>query len=124
MNTLLVISNHNPNSSWSAEQKNGWDEIYYVPFPNVDPNLDREEVYALARNLILENFSDISEAGNVSIQGEMSLTYCLISFIKENPLLSHVRVWIPTTERVSVEKVENGQTIKTAVFRFVRWREV
>jgi hypothetical protein len=123
MNKLLVISNHNP-QSWSAEQKEGWDEILYVPFPNVDPHLDTEGVYEIASNLIFDNFSDISEAGNISIQGEMSLTYNLISFIKKNPLLSHIRVWIPTTERVSVEKVENGQTIKTAVFRFVRWREV
>lgn len=123
MRKLIVISNHNP-QNWSPEQKADWDEIFFIPFPNVDPRLTSEEVQKIARNIIFDNLSNISETGNISIQGEMSLTFYLISLIKQNPILAHVKVWVPTTERLSVEKTENGQTVKTAIFKFVQWREV
>jgi hypothetical protein len=122
---LLVVSNHPP-EKWSPEQRAGWDEIQYIPFPNVPATATRKEVQKMADKLEREIDSIINldpddrttwGIWKVSIQGESCLCAELImKFAPED-------IVFPTTERVSVE-IDKGSGIieKTVQFKFVRWR--
>ena len=136
---LLVISNHPP-VNWSENQKRGWEEIVYIPFPNVSPNATREEIRKLADKICKEietitggYFADTHDDGyifyspvfyggeewKICIQGEYSLCAEIFSRFGNCP----DRLVFPTTERIVEEIVkENGTIEKKAIFKFVRWR--
>ena len=117
---LIVCSNHDP-KSWTNEQRNGWDEIYYIPFPNIPSQLTTKEL----RQLLLPTIVKLREFeiwnGNryaiyFNIQGEFAATY----------LLQHAlfrQLAFPTTERVVIEEEQADGTLKkTAIFKFIAWR--
>ena len=111
---LINVSNH-PVSRWSDAQKEGWDLIRHIPFPNVDPKTSDLSVRVMAIDLkeqILEATEPQFQVF-VCVQGEFSLT---VSTIK---LLDDFQVVFPTTERV-VEEKEDGT--KVSKFNFVQWR--
>ena len=132
---LFVVSNH-PVDKWSAEQKAGWDDITHLPFPNVPPEWDREQVKRLAvyyvkmlishiqmkvgeeviltGNQILGKKSrkDYSEMISISVQGEFTFTCEMVKLL-------NYPVIFPTTERIA-EEVSPG--VKRQVFKFSRWR--
>ena len=136
---LLVISNHPP-ANWPEEQRKGWDEIVYIPFPNVPPEMSREEVRLLADQICKEiekitggYFADTHDDGytfhspvfyggedwRICIQGEFTLCAEIFSRFGNCPNL----LTFPTTERIVEEvKKEDGSVEKRAVFKFVRWR--
>jgi len=123
---LLVISNHPP-EKWVDEQKRGWDEIKFIPFPNVPAEASREEVKEMGEKLLSEICQltgwHISASGvdtpetewRLSIQGESTLTFLVLCHFRTKEEL----VIFPTTERV-VEEKEGG--VKISTFKFVRWR--
>ena len=139
MKKLLLISNHPP-TNWSEEQKKEWDEIVYIPFPNVPPEMSREEVRLLADQICKEiekitggYFSDTHYDGytfwcpvfygaqnwRICIQGEYTLCAEIFSRFGNCP----DRLVFPTTER-RVEEIrkEDGSVEKRSVFRFIKWR--
>lgn len=121
---LVNISNHDP-ASWSAEQKECWNNITHIPFPAISAYLSGREVYELAQRIVRENYDLICGSGNVCVQGEFSFTFSVIDVIRKTPTLDHIMFWIPTSDRVSVETVDsNGVVTKRSEFRFVQWREV
>jgi len=133
MKKILVNCSNHPSTRWSEEQRQGWDVIVDVPFPDVKPNwdtLDRGYLDTLAdlRKAIIMAFEDARQAGEdaeeyLMLQGEFSLCYTL--FGERHVTFPRVRFVVPTTERVSVEEtLPDGTTKKTQVFRFVRWRIV
>jgi len=136
---LLVISNHPP-ANWPEEQRRGWDEIVYIPFPNVPPEMSREGVKELANQICQQiesvtggYFADAHDDGyifyspvfyggedwRICIQGEFTLCAEVMSRFGNCP----DRLVFPTTERVVEEvKKEDGSVEKRAIFKFVRWR--
>ena len=118
---LINHSNH-PSEKWTEEQRKGWDKIIDLPFPEIDPEMDKDQVETLA----LENFKKIKEIAvketaknrkaviHVMLQGEFSYCYLLYNKIKDL-----FPVVLPTTKREVVEK-EDGTKIST--FKFRRWR--
>jgi len=133
MKKILVNCSNHPSTRWGEEQRQGWDVIVDVPFPEVKPHwdtLDRGYLDTLAnlRKAIVEAFEDAMQAeedaeGHLMLQGEFSVCYEL--FKERFATFSRVRFVVPTTERVSVEEtLPDGTTKKTQVFRFVRWRIV
>lgn len=56
MKILINHSNH-PSEKWNVRQKEGWDKIIDLLFPNIDPGIDTDEVGKIA----LENFKKIRE---------------------------------------------------------------
>lgn len=125
MKKLLVISNHNPNS-WSAEQKAGWDEIKYIPFPNIPPtknthDIINDEVTDICGK-IGKFYAECDEEGcdgYVNLQGE----YSLCCYVYQSLANSEVNFTFPTTERVVEEVIkEDGSVEKKAIFKFVMWR--
>jgi hypothetical protein len=127
MKNLLVISNHAP-EKWSEKQKEGWDNIEFVPFPNVAPDMSSQEmIEKLVTPLcgcIGEFYSRCDEEsakGYVSIQGEFSLCKAVFDALHGGDIN-----WVfPTTERKVVETQNPDGTItKTAIFEFVQWRMI
>lgn len=121
---LLYIGNHDP-QKWHPSQREGWDEIQFIPFPEVDPTLSRAEVMEMAKELLAKimNWLESDENNYVCIQGEYTLfTLILAELIKHDPDIVK-RIVFPTTQREVIEQVDaNGATKKTAVFKFVKWR--
>lgn len=131
---LIAVSNHPP-ETWPEEQKAGWDEIVYIPFPNVPAELDREDVWLLAENLaseIAKIFDIKSREGNqvrLWIAGDYSLTiFTIYEYIRNHWGPYPVGIffdWLvfPTTERIVIEeKNSDGNIVKKSVFKFVKWR--
>jgi len=117
---LLVISNHPP-EKWADDQKAGWDVINYIPFPDVPAAESLEEVVDLALPIIdqIRDWREGHPDGRVSIQGEFTLTAYLVTAVEK------AYGWVfsfPTTERRVVEEVKDRETVRKAVFCFVRWR--
>lgn len=120
MKYLLVISNHNP-KTWSEAQKEGWDKIEYYPFPNINPEMSKEEIISTHVTDICEKIGkfygecDAKKIdGYINLQGESTVVlYVALVLAGED-----VKFIFPTTERI----VEEKDGIKTSIFKFVKWR--
>jgi hypothetical protein len=112
---LINISNHNSNN-WSKEQKEGFDEIIDVQFPNIPANATIKDVILTAYDLLEKLTNEISteDALHIMLQGEFTLCYKLKDMLDK--AYWTVNYYIPTTERKVVEK--------TTIFQFVQWRVI
>jgi len=130
---LVNCSNH-PSIKWSEDQKYGWDIIIDVPFPEVSPYLDSNDlkyqrILVNLKDAIIKAFANAPVPAGVDfreylmLQGEFSVCYNL--FKMRNIAFPTVTFVVPTTERV-VEEVTNpdGTTEKKTTFKFVRWRTI
>jgi hypothetical protein len=124
MRVLINCSNH-PSSSWSSEQRSGWDEIIDVPFPNVSPEWDTNDhayqhtIQTLWRNIVDVIRSRDEGAVYLYVSGEYSV--CFEIFVRAKELL--IPLAVPTTKRETAElRNEDGSVTKTTRFAFVRWR--
>lgn len=114
---LVNLSNHN-SKNWSNAQKEGFDEIVDIQFPNINPNADENNVELLVNEYIEK--IQATKIENIMLQGEF--TFC---FLLQNKLRTRCKFYIPTTERKVVETIDvNGNATKTAIFEFVRWRTI
>ncbi|HOV21792.1 MAG TPA: reverse transcriptase domain-containing protein [bacterium] len=115
MKKLLVISNHSP-ETWSEEQKKGWEQIDFIPFPDVNPYLSLDEVSNKVAREIIEKIRcwlSKNPDGKVCLQGDFSLCYIIFKNIQEN-----IFTFPTTTRNVVVDK--DGK--RTYEFKFGRWR--
>lgn len=131
MNILFNISNHS-SDKWSVAQKQNWDRVIDIPFPNIDPNWDTAEVIENAVSpiagklgeLVTQEFGQTPAELNIMLQGEFSFCHLFKEVMDKNLNGDKVVWWIPTTERKTVEKVkEDGTTEKISIFEFCRWRK-
>lgn len=117
---LINCSNH-PSPLWAAAQKEAakaYGEILDIPFPQVDPRLDTEEI----RPLVLE-YAERVEALNadaVFLAGEFTFLFMLVDKL----LKDGVRVLCACSRRDTEESVRpDGSTEKRSFFVFERFRE-
>lgn len=114
--TFVNFSNH-ITENWSSkqvEEAEKYGKIVYVPFPNVSPLCDEDEVSKLA-NIYLERIL-AKEPVAVMCQGEFTLCYKMVNLLKQKG----IKVFAGCSERKVVEEA-NGK--KTALFVFERFRE-
>jgi hypothetical protein len=119
---FINVSNH-PSSRWSDDQREAalalGGEIRDVQFPNVPALATSDDVLDMAFDLA-DEIAAISQDVVAMVQGEFSLTIAVV-----NRLRAHgVKCVVACSEREVVETVANGETTKTAVFRFRQFREV
>lgn len=93
-----------------------WGEVVDLPFPVVDPFLDKHGIADLARdysirclNMLLDN------GGAVHVMGEHTLTYAMVNELKRHGVLCLAS----TSQRKTLE--ENGS--KLSEFCFCKFRE-
>jgi len=117
---LINLSNH-PSANWSQEQLDAagkYGKIVDLPFPNIDPGAETEEIVSLAKEyvqrikkLVCENFLPA-----VHIMGELTFCFALVSFLHEEG----VTCLASTTTRQTADFPDGT---KTSRFEFVRFRE-
>lgn len=114
--TFVNFSNH-ITENWSSEQveeAEKYGEIVYVPFPNVSPLCDEDEVSKLANEYVKRILETNPRA--VMCQGEFTLCFKVVNLLKQKG----IKVFAGCSERKVVEEA-NGK--KTAQFVFERFRE-
>ncbi len=121
MKGRFINHTNHPSNGWEEKQleaAEAYGAVEELPFPLIDPQLEREEVHALAE----ENLKEILALHPVAVlcQGDFSYTYAMVSLLKEHgiPALA------ATSERI-VEMVKGADGIpkRVSVFHFVRFRE-
>lgn len=116
---FINFSNH-PSTNWSEKQINKakeYGEVIDIPFPQVNPLATHAEIDLLANefiNKIVEKNPSI-----VMVQGEMTLCFRVIQLLKEQG----IKVVCACSTRNTKEIIQDGKTIKTAIFEFVQFRE-
>ena len=92
-------------------------EIVDVPFPNIPPQLDENEV----KEIVAENLQEILNFSPAVVlcQGEFNYTFAMVTELKKN----NIPVVAATSERiVSTVIEEDGSSKSISTFRFVRFR--
>ncbi len=84
---LLIISPYFPTSEkWEKELKKGWDEVEYIPFPDVPSTASMAEIYPIAEELvekIRQWVGDNPEGSCVRLQGSYSLCRLVYQLIDQ-----------------------------------------
>ena len=120
-NSILVNFTNHPSGFWEKAQREEalkYGEIVDVPFPHVNEFADTQEISRLSQKYI-EKIVEMKPAA-VVCQGEFCLSYQVIKQLKER----NIKVMAACSKREAFEtKIEDGSIVKTAVFRFVQFRE-
>jgi hypothetical protein len=116
---FINLSNH-PSTMWSNEQKKAaicFGNICDIPFTDIDPQADEEQIIALA-DTYLQDIKAIAcnKKTTLHIMGEMTFTF----YIVQQCLSSGIVCVASTTERM-VNENNNGN--KEVQFNFVQFRE-
>lgn len=116
---LLNFSNH-PSKYWGQEQLEAareYGDIKDVPFPVVSPDANHDEIQYLANLYVDEILSYANEHHiTVHVMGELTLTFLVVSLLKERG----IECIASTTER-STEFISDNKKISD--FHFVRFRK-
>ena len=116
---LVNLSNH-PYERWSEEQKEAakeYGEVRDMPFPNIDPEEDTEQIRKTADEYISEVVGLSAEyAVTVHLMGEMSFVVYAVSRLSERG----IRCICSTSER-DVDDLGGGE--KKVAFHFKRFRD-
>lgn len=116
---FINLSNH-PSDLWEEKQLKAakqYGEIIDMPFPQVGPKTSHEDILALADECVhtLEEKAHDTDI-TVHVMGEMTLTYAIVSRLKE----MGIRCVASTTER---NTAVDDSGVKTSVFAFRMFRE-
>lgn len=120
---LINLSNH-PSDIWDREQKSTAEKQFGIirdlPFPDVDPMADENEINSLANRLV-KRCREILEAQPsslthaVHVMGEMTLTFAVVKKLQKH----HIQCVASTTQRI-VSMHDKNQ--KSSSFKFCRFR--
>ena len=120
---FVNFSNH-PSSHWSKEQLATvaiYGKIKDIPFPAVPADAGTYDVQFMADKAVEKILAD-GKPEAVLCQGETSLMF----YVTLGLLQRGIHVLVACSNRQVVEKVDpaTGETVKTAVFKFVRFRDL
>lgn len=119
MDVFINLSNH-PSRNWNLEQQaeaEKFGEIVDYQFPAVSPYSTETEINEMAEKIVSE-ISEMKPAA-VMCQGEYTLCFALVIKLKAKG----IKVVASCSDRVTVEEQKGNDTVKTAVFKFIRFRE-
>lgn len=117
---LINLSNH-PSSNWDSFQHESaapFGEIIDIPFPEIDPDWDSQQIKELAREYlqrIKTLAGEESAVPVVHIMGEYSFCYQLVEMLKNHG----IDAVVSTSKRQSVINSDGTKTIR---FDFVKFR--
>lgn len=118
---LINFTNHS-SSNWSAEQRSvatdAFGSIVDIPFPEVDPAVGSNQIIDIAETQVAKISALSPDA--VLCQGEFSLAFAVAALL----IKKGIKVVCACSERNVMETIDNdGNAVKKAVFKFVRFRE-
>lgn len=113
---LLNLSNH-PSSAWPENQKalavESYGDIQDLPFPQIDPHSDEEEILILAKSYLSQIIK--LEPTVVHLMGELTFSFKLVELLKFHGISS-----IASTTHRTTQDLPDGT--KVSKFEFVRFR--
>ena len=130
---FINFSNH-PSDKWTGKQREAALDISRelnshrdeeeegvfiddMPFPNISPYADSDDVYQLADDFSRKINNDaVAELTAVHIMGEMTFVFSLVQILQKHGFLCVAS----TSER---KTIENADGTKTVLFDFVQFRE-
>jgi len=118
---MFINHTNHTSTRWSEDQLAAarvFGEIKDIPFPDVDPEWDEEEILVRAKAAAdeIEGYSPAA----VLCQGEYSYTYALVNELRHRG----IRVMAACSKRVTLETLdEDGNTIRESQFKFVQFRD-
>lgn len=118
MKKFVNLSNHG-SGAWGEAQTSAakvYGDIVDVPYPQVPTDLDENQFLELVESTVASVLAH--EPAMVMCQGEMTTCFSIVSRLKA----AGIPVVAAVSERKAVEKVVDGQTVKTAVFEFKGFR--
>lgn len=134
--TIFVnLSNHRI-SNWSNKQLEAakrYGTIIDIPFPNIPPHANEEEIIEMAHDAFF-NILHIAQYNNLDVlnlqdyditihcMGEISFVWYIVAEARK--WSDNIHCVVSTTERNVVENTVDGVTTKTATFEFVKFREI
>ena len=117
---LLNCSNH-PHDSWGPAQLEAageYGEVIDLPFPQVDPRLDPDQLQVLVREYACR--IEAMKPTAVIAAGEFTFLFMLVNRL----LRDGVKVICACSKRDTVEKrLPDGSSEKKSIFVFERFRE-
>lgn len=122
MPKALINHTNHPSEKWDEKQKEGWDKIIDVAFPEIPPEASSVEVAEVVKrkmDVILSHAKELKQENYevyLMLQGEY--TYCYL-FIRNLSGEWIDAIAIPTTKRIVEEKPDGTKVSK---FEFVKWR--
>ena len=121
MNYFVNLSNHS-SMKWSDEQRNAAREygaIVDIPFPQIDPEADTDEIFDLADNYLDEIYNKYHRFEDneltIHVMGELTFVFAFVTAAKNYGITCVAS----TTERV----VEENNGVKTSIFKFIKFRK-
>ena len=119
---LINLSNH-PYEKWDEKQKNAalnqFGAVEDMPFPEIDPVADTEDVALLATEYLLRCKAKLAESKErnnaIHISGEPCFLYWFVALSKEHQ--------ITCVCSTTLRSVTNQGNIKTSIFQFVQFRK-
>ena len=115
---LINFTNH-PSKDWSQEQLEAaqkYGEIYDLPFPNIDPNAEPGDLIWKAADCV----SAICQLNPSAVlcQGEPTFNFIVVDLLKNLGL----PVFAACSKRETIEQRLGDKTIKTSIYKFVKFR--
>lgn len=121
MQGIFINHTNHPSSNWSKTQykaAQAYGVLQDMLFPEIDADWDREYVEKLADETAA--LIKARHPSAVLCQGEFTYTYAMVRLLQQAGIL----VLAACSRRVVQEYVDaQGNTCKTSVFKFVRFRE-
>jgi len=119
---LINLTNH-ASEHWSGSQleaaEKQFGEIRDLPFPQIDPDLSKEDIDMLAECYVGQIITLLKRQEGESaihLMGEQTFCYSLINKLKAKG----IKVLASTTKRISETRLDGT---KVVTFRFCRFRE-
>lgn len=117
---MFVNCSNHPSLLWEnkqMEEASKWGTIVDYPFPYVDAQAGERDIEILAQKTV-EALAKMKPDA-VMCQGEFTLTYAIVSKLKE----MNIEAVSACSERKTTEyKLETGEAEKVSQFDFVRFR--
>lgn len=120
---FINYTNH-PSALWGDEQKKQammYGRIVDIPFPDISPQIEKDEIYNLAGSECRRLLSLLQEEKNSAVlcQGEFTFTYLMVKFLQEK----RIKVLSAVSER-KVREISDGNIVrKESEFCFRGFRE-
>ena len=124
MKALINCSNH-PSENWGEEQKNGFEEIIDVAFPQISPS--EEDILDISNSLAKKLLFIVKELQKkhplievcLYIAGEQAVTTITSVIVAQEKPLIHI---VTATTQRNVTYLPSGE--KVAKFEFGLWRDI
>ena len=124
MKKVFINMTNHPSEKWSSKQlyaAHKYGDVVDIQFPQVSPTASIPNIINMARSIVADicGTYDSDTKITVLVQGEMTLTYALVSEFYRR----EVDCYAACSDRVTEEVVNpDGTTTKKVTFKFIQFR--